>query len=71
MDPLIENPEDLGAAIRRRRRELGLTQEDVAGVAGTGPRFVGELEAGKPTAQLAETLRVLGALGLDLELRSR
>jgi HTH-type transcriptional regulator / antitoxin HipB len=71
MDSRIENAEELGAAIRRRRRELGLTQEDVAGVASTGPRFIGELEAGKPTAQLAETLRVLGALGLDLELRGR
>jgi HTH-type transcriptional regulator / antitoxin HipB len=71
MDSRIEIPDDVGAAVRRRRRELGLTQEDVAGVARTGLRFVGDLEAGKPTVQLAETLRVLGALGLDIELRAR
>jgi y4mF family transcriptional regulator len=57
--------------VRRRRRELRLTQEEVAGVARTGPRFVGDLEAGKPTVQLAEVLRVLGALGLELEVSDR
>ncbi|MBS1862670.1 MAG: helix-turn-helix transcriptional regulator [Actinobacteria bacterium] len=67
----IDTPESLGAAVRRRRGELGLTQEEVAGIANTGPRFVGELEAGKPTVQLAELLRVLGALGLDLEVSDR
>jgi y4mF family transcriptional regulator len=67
----IDNPQALGAAVRNRRRDLGLTQEEVAGVARTGARFVGELEAGKPTVQLAEMLRVLGALGLDLELNDR
>jgi len=71
MDTRIDTPKALGAAIRERRRELGLTQEDVAGVARTGPRFIGDLEAGKPTVQLAEVLRVLAALGLDLELKSR
>lgn len=71
MSKRVDRPEELGAAIRARRRELGLTQEEVAGVARTGARFVGELEAGKPTVQLAEMLRVLGALGLDLELNAR
>ena len=71
MDARIDSPKELGAAIRRRRRELSLTQEEVAGVARTGTRFIGELEGGKPTVRLAEVLRVLAALGLDLELRSR
>ena len=71
MSKRFDRPEELGAAVRARRRELGLTQEEVAGVAHTGARFVGELEAGKPTVQLAEMLRVLGALGLDLELNER
>lgn len=71
MNFLIDNPVALGAVVRARRRDLGLTQEEVAGVARTGPRFIGELEAGKPTVQLAEVLRVLGALGLDLELNER
>jgi y4mF family transcriptional regulator len=71
MNERIDSPDRLAAAVRRRRRELRLTQEEVAGVARTGPRFIGDLEAGKPTVQLAEVLRVLGALGLELEVSDR
>jgi HTH-type transcriptional regulator/antitoxin HipB len=67
----VDSPSALGDAIRRRRKELRLTQEQVAGVARTGPRFVGDLESGKPTVRLAEVFRVLGALGLDLTIDSR
>jgi y4mF family transcriptional regulator len=64
----IENVVDLGAAVRRARRSCGLRQEDVALAAGTGVRFVVDLERGKPTAQIAETLRVLHVVGLHVEL---
>lgn len=53
----------LGGAIRSARRAQGLTQEELALVAGVGRRFVIELEAGKPTAQLGAALRVIRALG--------
>ena len=36
--------------------------------AGVGMRFLSELERGKPTVRLAETLRVAAALGVDLVL---
>ncbi len=63
-DPsLITDPASLGAAIRHARREQDLTQEELALVAGVGRRFVIELEAAKPTAQVGAVLRVLGALG--------
>jgi HTH-type transcriptional regulator/antitoxin HipB len=68
MSTLIEIPADLGSAVRRARRRRGLRQEDLALSAGTGMRFIGELERGKPTMQLAPTLRVLHALGLTLTL---
>jgi len=64
----IATPADLGKAVRRARRSRGLRQEDVALSAGTGARFVGELERGKPTVQLATTLRVLQVLGMTLEV---
>jgi ATP:corrinoid adenosyltransferase len=38
----------------------------VAAAAGTGVRFVSELERGKSTAQLGEALRVLDAVGLRI-----
>lgn len=62
----IATPADLGRAVRAARRRRGLRQEDLALSAGTGLRFVGELERGKPTVQLAPTLRVLQALGVAL-----
>ena len=71
MAPIADSPAALGAMIRERRRELGLTQEQVAGVARTGPRFIGDLESGKPTVRLAEVFRVLAALGLDMSVDSR
>ena len=59
---------DLGTAIRAARRRRQLRLEDVALGAGVGIRFISELERGKPTARLAETLRVVAALGLTLEV---
>jgi HTH-type transcriptional regulator/antitoxin HipB len=67
----IYDASELGALIRRRRRELGLTQSDVADVANTNLRFVSELERGKPTARLENVLRVLTTLGIELEARIR
>jgi HTH-type transcriptional regulator / antitoxin HipB len=64
----IDTSEDLGRAVRHARRSRGLRQEDVALAAGTGARFIGELERGKPSVQLDTTLRVLHALGMALEL---
>jgi y4mF family transcriptional regulator len=67
----IENPKQLGDLIRGRRRELGLTQTEVADVANANLRFVSELERGKPTVRLENVLRVLETLGIELEARTR
>ena len=70
-DSQIENAKHLGELIRSRRRELGLTQTEVAEVADTNLRFVSELERGKPTARLENVMRVLATLGIELEARVR
>lgn len=59
----------LGQAVRQRRRELGLRQEEVADLAGTSQRFVHSLETGKATVRLDKVLPVLGVLGLGLVVR--
>ena len=61
-------PEELGKTIREARRVAGLTQAQVAAAAGVGLRFLIELEAGKPTAQLGKTLAVLTILGCRLRI---
>ena len=62
-------PAALGQVVRDTRKASGLRQDQLAGAAGVGLRFVVDLEAGKPTAQLGKTLQVLAALGVALELR--
>ena len=68
---IIDNSQSLGAAIRRRRVELRLSQSELADVARTTLRFISELENGKTSAQLAGVLRVLAALGIELVARPR
>jgi y4mF family transcriptional regulator len=62
---------DIAASIKATRRALKLRQADLAAASGVGLRFLIELEAGKPTAQLGKTLAVLNALGLDCDLVPR
>jgi y4mF family transcriptional regulator len=62
----ISTAAELGATLKATRVERGLRLEDVALAAGVGRRFVGELERGKPTARLEETLRVASALGVSI-----
>jgi len=45
-----------------------VTQKDLALTAGTGYRFISELENGKPTCELEKVLRVLHTLGLKVDL---
>lgn len=65
----IETARDLGAVIRATRRARNLRLEDLSLGAGVGIRFLSELERGKPTARLGETLQVLAALGIGLTVR--
>ena len=62
----IKTTEELGAAIRSRRKELKVSQKDLAMASGTGLRFIIELEKGKPTCQSGKMLDVLQALGIGL-----
>lgn len=60
------------AQVRARRRDLGLTQIEVAELAGVAVRTVHAVEAGKATLRLDALLAVLDAVGLRLTLeRSR
>ena len=59
----------LAKDVRARRKSLGLTQADLADLAGASTRFVHDLEAGKETVQLDKVLVVLAALGLHLRIQ--
>lgn len=61
-------PAEIGDIVRATRKAAGLRQDELAGAAGVGLRFIVDLEAGKPTAQIGKTLQVLAALGCSLEI---
>jgi HTH-type transcriptional regulator / antitoxin HipB len=63
-------PKQIGQIVRQARRAQGLRQDQLAGAAGVGLRFIVELEAGKPTTQLGKVLTVLSALGCELQIKS-
>ncbi len=63
--------EKLGQLIRKRRKETGLSQTDLALVSGTGVRFISDLENGKETCQLGKILKVVSNLGLEMELKPK
>lgn len=58
----------IGDIVRTIRKESGLRQDELAGAAGVGLRFIVDLEAGKPTAQIGKTIQVLAALGCSLDI---
>ena len=64
----IQTIKQLGHALRAARKQLGLTQPQLALAAGVGVRFIVDLEAGKTTLRLENVLRVIDALGGKLEL---
>ena len=62
----VDSPEELGRHIRAARKAQGLTQVDLAEIAGVGPRFLSELERGKDTVRLGLALKIARLVGLDL-----
>ena len=64
----IRSPQQLGDALRAARKQLGLTQPQLALAAGVGVRFIVDLESGKPTLRLENVLRVIDALGGEVRL---
>jgi|SRR5699024_1626955 len=61
----------LQSTLRARRRELNLTQEQLADLSGVSTRFIHNLEAGKASLQMDLVLKVASTLGLELCWRLR
>lgn len=64
----IHTTQQLGASLLTARKRIGLTQAQLALAAGVGVRFIVDLEAGKPTLRLEHVLRVIAALGGEINL---
>nr|DAI24237.1 MAG TPA: transcriptional regulator, y4mF family [Caudoviricetes sp.] len=62
---IIQNAKSFGEAIKKYRKKQGLTQVQLSAMTNVSPRFIGELENGKPTIELEKALHVAWMLGLN------
>ena len=67
----IRSVEELGEAIRTRRKELHYSQAFLAEFTGFSVSFISDVERGKATAEIGKTLQLLMILGLDLSVERR
>jgi HTH-type transcriptional regulator/antitoxin HipB len=65
----IGDAHDLGGCLRDQRRRAGLSQTELCERARVSRRWLSDLEAGKPTAEVGLVLRVVAALDLMVELQ--
>ena len=63
--------ETIGALIKKRRREVGVTQGQLADLSGVAERSIYGIEHGKGTVRLDRLTAVLDALGLKIALVDR
>lgn len=61
---------DYPTLIHQHRKKSGLTQKQLADLAGVGKTAVFDLEKGKETVQLNTFLKVLHALNISVQLSS-
>lgn len=60
----MKNMETIGEFVKRKRKEVGLTQAEFALRSGLGLRFVRELEQGKETVRLDKVNQALAMFGM-------
>jgi HTH-type transcriptional regulator/antitoxin HipB len=60
----LTSPQAVAVTVRAARKRAGLSQAELALKAGVGRRFVVDVEAGHPRAELGKVLAVLDAVGV-------
>ena len=61
---------DIGGIVKYHRKKAGLSQNDLARLAGIGKTAVFDLEKGKETVQLNTLRKILQALNIKLSFES-
>ena len=61
---------EISEAIRYHRKKSGLSQEELAKIAGVGKTVVLDIEKGKQTVQLDTLSRILRVLNISMKLES-
>jgi transcriptional regulator with XRE-family HTH domain len=68
---VISDSKQFGAALKKRRKELGYTQRYISDFTGFSISFISDLENGKSTAELGKAIYLANMLGLDIEINAR
>lgn len=68
---IVKSAKEIGEIMRKKRKDQGLTQGQVAEHTGLSVRLISEVERGKQTAEIGKVLYLLDVLGLDLILDAR
>ena len=63
---IINDASDFGRSLKKRRKELGLTQRYLSEFTGFSISFISDLENGKSTAELGKAIYLANMLGLDI-----
>ena len=71
VDGKLRDAPDLGGIIRKRRKELGITQVQLAESCRCSPRFIGELERGVAGGNIKQVIHVCNMIGIDLFAKVR
>ena len=61
---------DLGALIKKKKKKAGLTQLELADLAGVGKTTVFDIEKNKETVRLNNLFAVLRVLNIKIEFKS-
>ena len=69
--PAFSSVDDIARAVREERRRQGMDQQRLALVANVAVRSIHRIEHAEPTIRLDTLLKVLSALGLQLDVRRR
>jgi HTH-type transcriptional regulator/antitoxin HipB len=71
MEQLVRSIDQIGNAVRRRRKLAKLSQDQLCERTGLRQATISNLEAGDRNAQLSTLLVILTALNLELVVRDR
>ena len=66
MSQIARSPRQLGNLIQRARKQRGLTQTELANLAGLRQEMVSKIETGHDSARLAALYSLFAALDLDM-----
>ena len=67
----VHNLKAIGQMIRKKRKKMGMTQAEAAGLCNVGTRFMSELENGKDSMHFDKIMKVLKNFGFIIGISER